>query len=433
MPEILPSSILRENLPRLVSLRWFIIGGCSVLLALASLNVYLLQWSIAAAVLLFAYALGNVWVSWYSRRHSVVTETFFRANLVLDLIVFFVFISLTGGSSNPFTLLFLVPVIIAAATLHNRSIWLITLLAVGVYSLLLWRGDIAQHQRAVEESMFDLHILGMWLGLVGVAGLVAYFAAYMGRALLQRERDLALAREKSLRDERVVALGTLAAGTAHQLGTPLGTIAIVLGEMHADAAQLPEPMQDSLQLLQQQVQRCKQALAALGVHGEVVSGQGGQAIRFDALPRLLQQRFAEHHPLAQLRCRWVGPPESGHMLADTAFLQAVENLLANAADVAPETVQLSACIDGNALLLEILDQGPGPQDSLRERLGKEPVSSKNGEGLGIGLMLAHAVIERLGGSIRMQPSVNGTQVSVRIPLAAVRIDDDNNTQQVQHE
>lgn len=423
MPETMPRSILRDNLSRLVSLRWFIIGGCGILLALTAAGIYLLQWSVAAAVLLLLYALGNGWVRWYSRRSSEVTEAFFRANLVLDLLVFFVFISLTGGAANPFTLLFLLPVIIAAATLQNRSIWPITLLAVSVYSLLLWRGDTSMHQHAAQESMFDLHLIGMWLGLVGVAGLVAYFAAYMGRALLQRERELALAREKSLRDERVVALGTLAAGTAHQLGTPLGTMAIVLGELRADSSQLPAQLQDSLQLLQQQVQRCKQALATLGVHGEAVTGQGGHAIRFDALPELLQQRFNEQHPLAQLHSRWLGPPEAGRMLADTAILQALENLLANAADAAPEPVLLTACMDGDALLVEIVDQGEGPNDSIRERLGKQPVSSKNGAGLGIGLMLAHAVIERLGGSIRMQRSGSGTLVSVRMPAAAVRIDD----------
>ena len=422
MPDTMPRSILRDNLSRLVSLRWFIIAGCAVLLMLTTVDVYLLQWSSAAAMLLVAYALGNLWVSRYSRRHSAVTENFFRANLVLDLMVFFVFISLTGGSANPFTLLFLLPVIIAAATLQNRSIWSITLLAVAAYSLLLWRGESAQHQHAVQDGQFDLHIIGMWLGLVGVAGLVAYFAAYMGRALLQRERELALAREKSLRDERVVALGTLAAGTAHQLGTPLGTMAIVLGELRADAEQMPAAMQDSLQLLQQQVQRCKQALATLGVHGEAVTGQGGHAIRFDALPDLLQQRFSAQHPLAQLHSRWIGPPEANLMLADTAILQALENLLANAAEAAAEPVQLTVCIDKDDLLLEILDQGPGPGDGIHERLGKQPVSSKNGDGLGIGLMLAHAVIERLGGSIHMQPSASGTRVSVRIPLASVRID-----------
>lgn len=433
MADAMPTSILRDNLARLVSLRWFIIGGCSILLALTRVDVYLLQWSIGATSLLLAYALGNVWVSWNSRRRSSVTERFFRTNLVLDLIVFFVFMRLTGGASNPFTLLFLVPVIIAAATLQNRSIWLITLLAVSAYSLLLWRGEPNLHQHDKQESMFDLHIIGMWLGLVWVAGLVAYFAAYMGRALLQRERDLALVREQSLRDERLISLGTLAAGTAHQLGTPLGTMAIVLGELQAESSRLPAELQDSLQLLQDQLQRCKQALAILGVHGDAVAGQGGHAIRCDALPVLLQQRFVEHHPLAQLHSAWDGEDEPTRILADTAILQALENLLTNAVDAAPEPVRLSGSIDGADILLQIHDQGSGPQDSIRDRLGKLPVSSKNGTGLGIGLMLAHAVIERLGGSISMQQSVIGTLVSVRIPLTAVRIDIDGTTQRVMHD
>jgi len=425
----MPRSILRNNLIRLVTLRWLIIAACTLLLALAWFDIHLLQWSVLAIAILLMYTLANLWVWWYSTRSIAVTEFYFCLNLALDLAFFYVFISLTGGSSNPFTLLFLVPVIIAAATVRNVCIWLITMMAIMAYSLLLWHGDTRMHPHVTTVSSFDTHIIGMWLGLVGVAGLVAYFAAYMGRALLQRERELALAREKSLRDERVVALGTLAAGTAHQLGTPLGTMAIVLDELRNDNAQHSASIQDSLQLLQQQVERCKQALATLGVHGDAVSGQGGHAIRFDALPELLQQRFSEQHPLAQLHSRWVGPPEANRMLADTAILQALENLLANAAEAAPEPIQLTACIDTDDLLLEILDQGAGPGDSIRVRLGKQPVSSKNGDGLGIGLMLAHAVIERLGGSIQMQPSANGTLVSVRIPLASVRIDVAEATQQ----
>jgi two-component system sensor histidine kinase RegB len=419
----MPRSILRDNLISLVSLRWFIIAGCALLLALIQINVHLLQWSDLAVGMLLLYTIANLWVRRYSIRHAAITEFFFCVNLALDLTFFFAFITLTGGSANPFTLLFLLPVIVAAATVRPLCIWLITMMAIMAYSLLLWNGDTRSHVHAGVASSFNMHIIGMWLGLVCMAGLVAYFVAYMGRALLQRERELALARENALRDERLVALGTLAAGTAHQLGTPLGTMAIVLGELRADAEQTPADMQDSLLMLQEQVQRCKQVLATLGVHGASVTGQGGHAIRCDELPALLQQRFSEQHPLSQLHSSWQGAAEPTRILADTAILQALDNLVGNASDAAPDPVRVTGRMNADAIVLEIQDQGPGPHDSISEQLGKQPVSSKNGDGMGIGLMLAHAVIERLGGSISIQPSTDsGTLVRVLLSLAALRID-----------
>ncbi|MCA1778254.1 MAG: hypothetical protein LC637_02375 [Xanthomonadaceae bacterium] len=410
----------------MVNLRWFIISGCLLLLVVAVFGFELLRWSSQALVLLFFYALGNAWVQRHIGRGAVTSENFFRINLIADLVVIYFFISLTGGSSNPFTLLFLLPVIVAAATLHNASIWIITGVAIGLYSLLLWQGESAMHRHAQAESGFDLHIIGMWLGLVGVAGLVAYFAAYMGRALLQRERQLAAAREKSLRDERVVALGALAAGTAHQLGTPLSTMAIVLKDLGRDHQALPESVHASIDLLADQLQRCKQALAELGVQGHDPATLGGRAIRLDEFPMRIAEALSRVRPQALVEVNWQGPPQSARVLADLSIEQAVVNLIGNAIDAAPEGVELTSWRDNGLLVTEIRDRGPGLSSELKAQVGKQPFSTKDGNGLGIGLLLAHAVVERLGGSIDLQSAeTGGTRVRVSIPLAAITIDSIN--------
>jgi len=416
-------SILAANLSRMVNLRWFIIAGCLLLLVAALSGFELLRWSNQALMLLLFYALGNAWAQRHIGRHAAVSENFFRINLVADLVVIYFFISLTGGSSNPFTLLFLLPVIVAASTLQNASIWIITILAIGLYSLLLWQGDTAMHRHAQAGSRFDLHIIGMWLGLVGVAGLVAYFVAYMGRALLQRERQLASAREKALRDERVVALGALAAGTAHQLGTPLSTMAIVLKDLDRDRDRLPGSIHASIELLDDQLARCKQALAELGVQGHDPATLGGRAIRLDDFPGRIAEALARMRPQAEVAVEWRGAPQSARILADLSIEQAIVNLIGNAIDAAPEGVELASWRDNGVLVTEIRDRGPGFSTELKAQVGKQPVSTKDGNGLGIGLLLAHAVIERLGGSIDLQSgATGGTRVRVSIPLATIAID-----------
>ncbi len=410
-------STLAANLRRLVALRWFVITGCLVLLSVSLAGIELVVATPAAWVSLVLYATANAGVWLLLRQREQIGEGLFLANLALDLVLLFVFLHQTGGSANPFTLLFLLPVIVAAATLKPVSIWFVTVLSIGAYTLLLWRSPIGHHHHGMR-SEFDLHIVGMWLGLVFIAGLVAYFVTWMGRALRDRERALAEARERALRDERVIALGALAAGAAHELGTPLSTMAVLLKEMEHGHELLDPVTRKRMGLLRIQVDRCKTVLSGLSVHGHEIRAEAGRGSTPSMFLEALIEQWRALRPDVKVQVGWQGPEPDQLILADQTLCQALGSFFSNAADASSEVIIVTGWLDGSWLTIEIEDQGTGMSEQVARNLGSRPVSTKpDGGGMGIGMMLAHSVIDRLGGRVEIVSTDNrGTRIRVRLPL-----------------
>ncbi|MEX2500501.1 MAG: ATP-binding protein [Wenzhouxiangellaceae bacterium] len=416
-------STLAANLHRLVALRYFVMAGCLMLLAASLTGFDLVVATPAAWASLLLYAAANFGVSVLLRRRDQVGEPLFLANLALDLVFLFVFLHQTGGSSNPFTLLFLLPVIVAAATLRPASIWVVTALSIGAYTLLLWRSPQPRVHSSGQPE-FDLHILGMWLGLVFIAGLVAYFVTWMGRALRDRERALAEARERALRDERVIALGAIAAGAAHELGTPLSTIAVLLREMEKGHDELDPLMRKRMGLLRDQVDRCKSVLSGLSAHGHETRAEAGQRLKPAEFLQTLVARWRAYRPEVNIEMAWQGPEPDATLVVDLTLFQAIGSLLNNAADASPETIVVNGRHDGHWLAIEIEDRGEGMSEQVARSLGKRPVSTKQHDnGMGIGMMLAHSVIDRLGGRVELLSSDSaGTRVRVLLPIDELRVE-----------
>ncbi len=155
-------------------------------------------------------------------------ELFFE--LLADVGCLTALLYLSGGSTNPFVSLYLLPLTIAAAALPARYAWSMAGLTVTGYTLLLFFFRPLGHDQSMHSSAFNLHILGMWITFLVSAMLIASFVTTMSASIRVRDRELAAARERALRDEQVLALGTFAAGAAHELGTPLATIAVLSRE-----------------------------------------------------------------------------------------------------------------------------------------------------------------------------------------------------------
>ncbi len=416
-------SARHSNLDRLLALRWFVIAGCTALLVASSLGIELVMATPFAWVALGIYALSNAAIQHLLQRGKRYGEAFFLLNLALDLVVLYVFLHFSGGAANPFTLLFLLPVIVAAATLKPLAIWVVTALAIVAYSVLLWQAP-AEHSRHAMQAEFDLHVVGMWLGLVFIAGLVGYFVAGMGQALRARERELALARERALRDERVIALGALAAGAAHELGTPLGTMAVLTGELKRDNT-LSKPEQTrSLELLEAEIERCKTVLSSLGRQGHEVRAGGGRGLLPSEFLDTLVANFRSLRPEVSVQSAWQGPEPDQRIVADQTLSQALVSLLNNAADAAPGTVAVTGRCPGDEFCIDIEDHGLGLTRAVAEQIGYRPVSTKSEHGgLGIGVLLSQSVIERLGGALTYHDTRQGhTLVRVRLPRSRLAID-----------
>ena len=198
-------------------------------------------------------------------------------HLFSDVLILAALLYFTGGSTNPFVSLFLLPLTLAAAALPGRYTWAIATAAVICYSfLMVWYFPIP-HQHGIN---FNLHVLGMWFGFVLSAILISYFAVKMSATLRERDRALALARENALRDERLVSLGTLAAGAAHELGTPLATMAVLAKDLESECAGRPG-VAEPFQVLRGQIARCKDILSQLAVSAGQARAEAGRDLALD--------------------------------------------------------------------------------------------------------------------------------------------------------
>ena len=251
-----------------------------------------------------------------------------------------------------------------------------------------------------EMSPFGMHVYGMWLGFVLSAGIIAYFIVGMGKTLRLREQALATARERALRDTQLVQLGTLAASTAHELGTPLGTMALITEELNEACANDDPDMSEQIGLLRHQIDRCKTALATLAASAGEVRLSGGGAMAIDGYLASLRAEWQQANPGVSLTTRWEGDQPAPAILADRTLSQAISNILDNAADVSPCAIEWYAHWDRSECVLEIRDWGPGLTAEAKQKVGKVPYTAKP-EGLGLGLFLAHAIIGRFGGSVTL--------------------------------
>lgn len=408
-----------DDLRRLQWLRDFAIAALALAVIIARpLFHTLIPW-LPAFGLLALWALISI-ATWIRlRRPSAASKRELLLHIALDLVMLTVLLAVSGGPANPLTALYLPPIAIAAAVLSVRQAWSIALLGVAAYSL-LWKFSLALTVEDVERAM-QMHLTGMWLTFAASALLIAGFISRITLALRQREQQLAAAREQALRDERIVALGNLAAGAAHELGTPLATMAVIAGELTHEP-NLPADVQTDIQLLQQQITACKNIISSLAARAGVERSEDAKALPIDIWLEQLVARWRAMRPQVAPRLQLVAKNKASapRIFIETTLEQALLNLFNNAADVSPDEVSILAQWHAEAqqLQIDILDRGPGMDDQLLTQAGKNFFSTRQ-EGMGIGLFLAHAALERHGGSIQMMSrddGAAGTQVRVRLPL-----------------
>jgi two-component system sensor histidine kinase RegB len=313
----------------------------------------------------------------------------------------------------------MLPVVVAAATLPPIATWRVAGLAAVSYTVLLFvhRPFPPWGHHGHELST---HLLGMWVGFLLAAALVAAFVARIGQALALHERELSLARERALESERTLALGTLAAGTAHELGTPLATIATLARELERATAATAETHAQA-RLLREEVGRCKEILARMARDAGNQQAERGAARRLDEFLAATIEEWRRLRPGAPLVARLEGPRPAPQIVADRTLAQAIMNLLHNAADATPGAIELAARWDGGQLEVTVSDDGPGMPEALAAQAGRRVLSTRAGEGgMGLGLYLTRTTLERMGGQLRLQSHPGaGVQARMALPLQAL--------------
>lgn len=404
------------NLRRLVLLRSIALAGQALAIWVAMVQFHL---SLPLAPLLSILALlafANLATAWRLRRTWEVREPELFAQFVLDVLALTALLYFSGGSTNPFVSLYLLPLTLTAAALPAFYVWGMAALTVICYSLLLFFYVPLPAAHGGHED-FHLHVLGMWLGFILSAGLIAYFVVRMMQTLRERDQLRAQMREQQLRHERVLALGTLAAGAAHELATPLSTIAVLAKELERERDDVP------VRLLREQIDRCKEILGSLTAASGQARAEGGTALGLDLYLDELLARFRALRADAVVQVWLDGARPPPRVVAETTLSQALLNILNNAADASAQTVEFHARWTADELTLDVCDCGPGLSAAAEEHAGEPFFSTKPpGAGMGLGLFLARGTIERLGGSLALtNRAACGAICRVRLPLAPLRV------------
>jgi len=407
----------RQNLYRLGLIRAVVfLGQVIALIYFSYFNPVGLP-TASIGIVLAIYASVTVATVYRSRLSVAIADREFFIHLLVDIIFFSVLLYFSGGASNPFISYYLIPISIAAITLPRRYTIVVALVALACYSLLLIYHvpvmAIAPTGHAHGMGGNNLHILGMWANFAVSAAIITYFVSRIATALKQQQQKIAEQRESQLEDEQLLAVGTLAAGTAHELGTPLNTMKLIVDEMliqqHSDQS-------GDLHLLNQQIDQCRTTLKQLQTTAQQFASRDypEQSLRsyFDQLLerwQLMRPRLKICISYAQ--CQYSAPRLKFH----PTIAQSILNLLNNAADASPESVDIRISWTEERVEMQIRDRGAGVDPANIDSIGKPFFSSKT-QGLGLGLFLSQSTVTRFGGTVSLQDiTEGGTLTTITLP------------------
>lgn len=410
-----------KNLLLLVQLRWIAVGGQIVTLAVvgAGLQVPLPIGPMAAVLL------GLVLVNAGSLIRLSLPGPVHRAELalalVLDVAALTLQLGLTGGATNPFTFLYLVEVTLAAVLLDAVSTWALVAVTALCFAGLTRLSLPLDLSGLPPGSLVGLHTAGLLVCFLLDAALLVLFVTRVTRNLGERDARLAALRQRAVEEDGIVRMGLLASGAAHLLGTPLSTLAVVLGDWRRMPALTADPeMMEELALLEGEVRRCKAILTGILVSAGEARGESAAATTLRAFVDGLVAEWRGAHPGARLH--YDGVPEDPAIVSDAALKQVIVNLLDNASEVSPGWLRLGVGLDGGLLRLEVEDRGPGFAPEILADIGAPYRSTKGRQGGGLGLFLVFNVARKLGGRVHAgNLPGGGASVTMALPLAALEV------------
>ena len=400
------------NLRRLVNSRWLALSALAMLVLFCPvlLDIPLPQQPMFS--ILAVTGLINTITWWRLRQADDATPYELFSHLLIDVAALSALCFFSGGATNPLVSMLLPPVAIAALTLPVRCVVAVGGIALSAYSLLMIYYiplPMADATRATR-----LHLIGMWLTFAVSALMIAWFVVRMTRLIRERDAELAAAREQGLRDERVLAIGTLAAGAAHELGTPLGTMALLAGEL-ADEPGLSDALREDIKLIRQQIQVCKGIITGLSRRAGADRLENSALQPVDQWIDSIRQHWHASRPQAESRLTLCGTQPAPKIVADPRLEQALLNLLNNAANACQKTIDLSINWSAAGLAIEVHDGGPGFPPEVIERGGLSNFPAHQ-QGSGIGLILTRSAIEQLGGRLTLSnPEQGGALARIDLP------------------
>jgi two-component system sensor histidine kinase RegB len=409
----------------------------SVVMVCLSLVIFILrQASVPLPLLplsLAIVALGGLnLIAWWRLKHTqqtnqAITQRELLLQLLGDIAALSVLFYFSGGYSNPFIWMYLLPITVAAVALRAAYAWLIASLSITCYTLLMFYhvplSHLHLHARMDGQGsvQLDIHLVGMWIGFVVSSIIVAIFIARIGQNLRDYDKVIAAVREKALESERMLALGALATSAAHELGTPLATMAVVSKELSQEYTNQPALLKQ-LEILQKQVSRCKEILSSITRSAGQTRVDAVQGLPISEFILEAIQRWRDTRPATELVVNMPSATEAPIILLDRTLTQAILNLLDNAADESPERIIFEAEWTEKILIIQIRDFGRGLSAETKRQLGTPFFTSKNEEGMGLGVYLTQTTLARYDGELSLNNHAEGGVLTiVKLPLEKLKV------------
>ncbi len=412
----------RKNMALLIQFRWIAVIGqfITIMFVQFGLGISLPlppMMAVLGGLILLNFA-SRLWL----RSHDDIGSAALLLVSMLDVFALTAQLWLSGGANNPFVSLYLLQITMAAVLLDAQSTWLIVALTfTGFVVLVSFHEPLDIPSRWAGTNTFSLPILGMLVCFILNAALLVVFISRITRNLRERDTRLATLKQAAIEEDHVVRIGLLATGAAHELGTPLASLSVILGDWrrmplvktNADLRQEVEEMQTA-------VNRCK------GIVNDILASAGearGEAPGVTTVTKFLDDIVADWRagrPTATLAYQNKFGADLP-IVSDSALKQIVFNVLDNAAEASPSWVGFTAAREADSLILEVSDIGPGFAPEILANFGRPYQSSKGRRGRGLGLFLVVNVVRKLGGTVTARNRGRGAVVTLRLPLSALAI------------
>ena len=415
-----------KNLQQLIQLRWMALFGqiATIEVAFHGMDIPIplqpMHWVLAGLVAFNLLSLLRC------RNQRPVTSVELLLTLLVDVGALTTLLYLSGGATNPFVFLFLLQVILGAVLLPVWATWVMvgvtTLCFAGLALFALPLPLPLDHDRGLASP----YTQGMLICFVLNAVLLVVFITRIADNLRERDTRLALLRQRAAEEDHVVRMGLLASGAAHELGTPLSTLAVILGDwQHLPHFSSEPELADDVTEMQAQVARCKSIVTGILLSAGEARGESSSETSVCAFLDSVVQAWSERRACTGFHYH-NGFGADLPMVADSAIQQMIGNLLDNAVEASPQAVWFEARREDDALVLTVWDHGPGFAPQLLSQIGKPYQTTKGRPGGGLGLFLVFNVARTLGGEVAVRNlDEGGAQVRVTLPLYAITLAEDH--------
>ena len=412
-----------KNMMHLIQLRWIAVIGQVSTIAVVRMAfgvelpvVYMLE----VLACLIAFNLASH-LRWHERR-AVTNNQLFLA-LLVDVVSLTAQLHLSGGITNPFVFLYLLQVILSSVLLEVWSTWsIVAITSVCLAGLALFSPPLPL-PLDYRQGIFSLYVQGMLICFILNAALLVIFITRINANLRAGAEEVANLRQRAVEKEHIVRMGLLASGAAHELGTPLATLSVILGDWkHMPIVAANPDMLEEIEEMQIQLKRCKSIVSGILLSAGEVRGESSARTTIKSFLDELVFEWRATRPVSSLA--YANRIEQDvPVVFDTALKQMIGNILDNAAEASPEWLSLEAERKGDILTLTVTDAGKGFDAATLAEFGKPYNSSKGRPGGGLGLFLSVNVARTLGGTVsaRNRPE-GGAVVQITLPLPALMVE-----------